>query len=238
MNKNIQEAEYFLKTFFTKMSWCDNSNLNLFIAPSFPLITTLNYIISNKSKLYNLKLCAQNCHHQNDGAFTGEVSVKMLRSIDVSSVIIGHSERRKYFNESNDILIQKVQSCFNSNLLPIFCFGETIDERKKGNFLEVIERQVSIIKPYIKDGQEIILAYEPVWAIGTGKTPLSNEIEEVHLFVKNMFPNINILYGGSLNAKNAKDILTIPHVNGALIGGASLNPTEFASIIRSAHEIC
>lgn len=238
MHKNIQESEHFLKIFFKKMSWCNSSNLNLFIAPSFPLISTLKNIIYNESKLYNLKLCAQNCHHQNDGAFTGEVSVKMLKSIDVSSVIIGHSERRKYFNESNDILIQKVQSCFNSNLLPIFCFGETMDERKKGNFLEIIERQVSIIKPYIKDKHEIVLAYEPVWAIGTGITPLLEEIEEVHLFVKKLYPNINILYGGSLNAKNAKDILTVPHVSGALIGGASLNPTEFASIIRSAHDIC
>ena len=185
-----------------------------------------------------LKLCAQNCHHQDNGAFTGEVSVKMLKSIDVSSVIIGHSERRKYFNESNDILLQKIQSCFKNNLLPIFCFGETMNERKNGNFLEVIERQISIIKPYIKDKQEIVFAYEPVWAIGTGVTPLLEEIEEVHLFVKKLFPNIKTLYGGSLNAKNAKDILAVPHVSGALIGGASLNPVEFASIIRSAHDIC
>jgi len=238
MHKDINDAKFFLESFFSNMSWCDSSNLNLFIAPSFPLMTVLNKMISAKSNSYNLNLCAQNCHHQSKGAYTGEVSIKMLKSLDVFSVIIGHSERRKYFNESNDILSKKVSLCLQSNLLPIFCFGETIEQRKKGNFLEVIKSQISVIKPYVESNKKIILAYEPVWAIGSGKTPLLEEIEEVHLFVKKIFPNINILYGGSLNAKNAKDILTIPQVNGGLIGGASLDPIEFTSIIRSAHDIC
>jgi len=238
MNKDIKEAEFFLESFLVNMSWFNNPNLNLFIAPSFPLLTTFKKIISDRSISYNLNLCAQNCYHYNKGAYTGEVSAKMLKSIDVVSVIIGHSERREYFNESNDILTQKIQCCLQSNLLPIFCFGETIEERKKGNFLEIIERQISIIKPYIEDGKRIVLAYEPIWAIGTGKTPSLEQIEEVHSFVKKTFPNISVLYGGSLNASNAKDILKIPQVDGGLIGGASLDPIEFASIIRSAHDIC
>ena len=238
MNKNIKEADFFLESFFSKMLWCDNPKLNIFLSPSFPLISNLKNSISNKSLSYNLNLCAQNCHYQSKGSFTGEVSAEMLKSLDVCSVIIGHSERRKYFNESNDVLIQKVLLCFQNNLLPIFCFGETKEQREEGFFLEIIEKQISILKKYVKDNQKIILAYEPIWAIGTGKTPSLTEIEEVHTFVKKIFPNTNVLYGGSLNSSNAKDILSISHVNGGLVGGASLDASEFVSIIRSAHDIC
>lgn len=238
MNKDLNEAELFLESFYSNMEGFRNPNLNLFIAPSFPIIMNLKELISNNSRFYNLNICAQNCHHQNKGAYTGEVSVKMLKSLDVSSVIIGHSERRKYFNETNDILTKKVSLCVKNNLLPVFCFGETLEERKKGNFLEIIDNQISVVKPYIEDKKKIILAYEPIWAIGTGKTPSLQEIEEVHSYVKEIFPNINVLYGGSLNSINAKDILTIPQVNGCLVGGASLDPVEFVSIIRLADDIC
>ena len=238
MNKDINEANLFLESFFSKMSWCNNPKLNIFLSPSFPLISNLKDSISNKSISYNLNLCAQNCHYQSKGSFTGEVSAEMLKSLDVFSVIIGHSERRKYFNESNDILIQKVLLCFENNLLPIFCFGETKEEREQGDFLTIIEKQISILKDYVVDSQKIILAYEPIWAIGTGKTPSLTEIEEVHSFVKKIFPNISVLYGGSLNSANAKDILSISHVNGGLVGGASLDASEFVSILRSAHDVC
>ena len=238
MNKDIKEADLFLESFFLKMSWCNNSKLNLFLAPSFPLMSNFKNNISKNSLSYNFNLCAQNCYHKNKGSFTGEVSAKMLKSLDVFGVIIGHSERRKHFNESNDILIQKVLLCFQNNLLPIFCFGETKEEREQGDFLTIIEKQIAILKECVTDNQKIILAYEPIWAIGTGKTPSLKEIEEVHSFVKKIFPNINILYGGSLNSANAKDILSIPHVNGGLVGGASLDSSEFVSIIRAAHDVC
>ena len=215
-----------------------SSVTGLFIAPSFPLLSEVKKCISKNIVSYNLNLCAQNCHHHNEGAFTGEVSVKMLKSLDVSSVIIGHSERRQYFNESNMVLAQKVFVCSQNNILPIFCFGESKEQREKGDFLDIIESQIRILKDSIRDNQEIILAYEPIWAIGTGSTPSLQEIEKVHSFVKTIFPKINVLYGGSLNKFNAKDILSLPNVDGGLIGGASLDSTEFISIIRCAHEIC
>ena len=236
MNKDLKEAKIFLKDFFSNMPSFTSANLNLFLAPSFPLINEMKNIVSSKSNSHSLNFCAQNCSHNKQGAFTGEVSAHMLSSVGVSGVIIGHSERRIFFSESNDILLEKVNRCIENNLLPIFCFGETIKERNQGNFLEVIENQISLLNPYaIK--QNFILAYEPIWAIGSGKTPSINEIEEVHLFVKNKFPNIKILYGGSLNSRNADEILKINHVDGGLIGGASLDPFEFISIIKTAHEI-
>jgi len=238
MNKDIREAQFFMEAFFSNMSWCNNSNLNLFIAPSFPLLSELKKCISKNPVSYNLNLCAQNCHHYNEGAFTGEVSVRMLKSLDVSSVIIGHSERRQYFDESNIVLEKKVLICSQNNLLPIFCFGESKEQREKGDFLDIIESQITILKDFIQDNQEIILAYEPIWAIGTGATPSLKEIDQVHSFVKTIFPKINVLYGGSLNKSNVKGILSLPNVDGGLVGGASLDSSEFISIIRCAHEIC
>lgn len=236
MNKNLNEAMLFLDEFFLQMSWCKNDDIKLIISPSFPIISNVIDYISDKSLPYNLNVCAQNCHHSAQGAFTGEVSANILSSLGINYVIIGHSERRKYFNESNDVLVQKLQICLKNNLFPIFCFGESKEERKNQNFLNVIEKQLEIVKKYNKFFQNIILAYEPIWSIGTGKTPSLEEIEEVHLFVKNILPEFKILYGGSLRSSNAKNIFSLSSVDGGLIGGASLNSNEFVSIIKTANE--
>tara|TARA_B100001057_G_scaffold334819_1_gene335449 strand:+ start:14266 stop:14997 length:732 start_codon:yes stop_codon:yes gene_type:complete len=233
MNKDLKDLERFMDSFISLQSWEAISDLKIFFSPSFPLINEVRNIINYNSLNSKIRICAQNCHHEIDGAFTGEVSVKVLDSLGVSSVIIGHSERRNYFNETNDIIEKKISNCIKYDMIPILCFGENLNERKKGNYLNVIESQVNILNSFKKIDHEIILAYEPVWAIGSGLTPSLDEINEVHLFVKNKFPKLKILYGGSLNLNNANDILSLNNIDGGLIGGASLDPYSFSSIIRS-----
>ena len=237
MNKDIKESNHFLDSFISNMKWYKQNNLKLFLSPTFPLVNNIKNKILEKKNYFELGLCAQNCHNKNFGSHTGEVSAKILKSVGFSAVIIGHSERRKYFNETNEILLEKILRCFENNLLPIFCVGETLDERKKGDHYKIIENQISILKSF-SNKNNLVVAYEPVWAIGSGKTPTNEEINEIHLFIKKNLPNTNVLYGGSLNEKNAKDILSISNVDGGLVGGASLDYSKFASIIKVANEIC
>jgi len=238
MNKDVKEANLFLEEFLLNMSWCNNQNLEILIAPPFPILSHVKGLIFNRSMDYKLDVCSQNCNHNNEGAFTGEVSAKMLKSIGVNFGIVGHSERRQYFHETDDILLKKIEICFKNDLTPIFCFGESQQERSSGKFLNIIQKQLLVLKEIPeKNREKIILAYEPVWAIGTGNTPTVEEIEQIHSFTKNIFKNSKILYGGSLNSLNAKEILSLSYVDGGLIGGASLNASEFISIIRVANEI-
>ena len=148
--------------------------------------------------------------------------------------MIGHSERRIYFGESSDILIKKINLCLDNDITPIICFGESIEERKSNNHLNVIKNQIDILP--LKNQNKLILAYEPIWSIGTGLIPSVNEIKEVHSYVKS-FINAPILYGGSLNNKNCDEIFNIHEVDGGLVGGASLEPDSFISIITKANEI-
>ena len=233
MNKDLKEVEKFMDSFISLQSWEAISDLKIFFSPSFPLINEVSNIINYNSLNSKIRICAQNCHHEIDGAFTGEVSAKVLDSLGVKYVLTGHSERRNYFNETNDIIEKKISNCIKYDMTPILCFGENLNERKKGNYLNVIENQVNILNSFKRIDHEIILAYEPVWAIGSGLTPSLDEINEVHLFVKNKFPKLKILYGGSLNLNNAKDILSLNNIDGGLVGGASLDPYYFSSIIRS-----
>jgi len=233
MNKDLKEVEKFMDSFISLQSWEAISDLKIFFSPSFPLINEVSNIINYNSLNSKIRICAQNCHHEIDGAFTGEVSAKVLDSLGVKYVLTGHSERRNYFNETNDIIEKKISNCIKYDMTPILCFGENLNERKKGNYLNVIENQVNILNSFKRIDHEIILAYEPVWAIGSGLTPSLDEINEVHLFVKNKFPKLKILYGGSLNLNNAKDILSLNNIDGGLVGGASLDPYSFSSIIRS-----
>tara|TARA_Y100000589_G_scaffold1327_1_gene1157 strand:- start:658 stop:1389 length:732 start_codon:yes stop_codon:yes gene_type:complete len=233
MNKDLSEVEKFMDSFISLKPWEGILDLKIFLAPSFPLIKDLSNIINYSSLNSKLRICAQNCHHEIEGAFTGEVSAKLLNSLGVDSVIIGHSERRNYFDETNDIIEKKISNCIKYDITPILCFGENLNERKKGNFLNVIESQINILNSFKQIDHEIILAYEPVWAIGSGLTPSIDEINEVHFFVKNKFPKLKVLYGGSLNFNNAKDILSLHNVDGGLVGGASLDPSSFSSIIHS-----
>ena len=200
-----------------------------------------------KEKLKNLggyHVAAQNCYTQSSGAFTGEVSAAILKSIDVDYVIIGHSERRQIFGEDNKMLSQKADACLNNGLKPIFCCGEPLQIREN-------ETQDEYVATQIKEGlfhldseklQDFVVAYEPIWAIGTGKTATAQQAQEMHAHIRSIFAekygnlvaeSISILYGGSVKASNAKEIFENPDVDGGLVGGASLVLAEFSVIIKS-----
>lgn len=211
------------------------------IAPSFIHLSA----ISEKLKtVKGFELAAQNCHHQPEGAYTGEVSAKMIASAGCKFVIIGHSERRMYFNESDEMLSQKVNLALNNNLSPIFCIGENLEERTLNHYFKVVKKQLedSLFHLSATDLTKLILAYEPIWAIGTGNTATSEQVQEMHSFIrfsieekygKEISTSISILYGGSCNAKNAKELFACNDVDGGLIGGASLNAADFITIIHS-----
>ena len=180
-------------------------------------------------------LGAQNCSNYNSGAYTGEISASMLSENNCQFCIIGHSERRIIFNETNEDIKTKAYNLINSQLCPIICIGETIDERKKGIAKEIIKNQIIASLPKNASNQSVILAYEPIWAIGTGLTPTIKEIADIHFFIKNEikdFKNFKILYGGSVKVNNSKEIMNIPNVDGVLVGGASLDPGEFIKILN------
>ncbi len=212
------------------------------ICPPFPFLYSISQLL-NGSKV---KLGAQNCHYEPEGAFTGEVSPSMLSSVGCYYVILGHSERRTYFHETDDIINKKILSALQFGLNPIFCIGETLTERQNNQTFAVIEKQIQNGLKNIALNQipHIVIAYEPVWAIGTGISATVDQIDEAHKFIRNLLVNmfneagrdILILYGGSLNSKNANEILKLPEVNGGLIGKSSLDALEFTSIIEFAEK--
>jgi triosephosphate isomerase len=187
-----------------------------------------------------ISLGAQNMHFEEKGAFTGEISAKMLVDTGCKYVILGHSERRQYFKEDNEILTKKLMTAFENNLIPIFCIGETLEERNGGATFGIIENQLSPLSSFsVEQLLKLVIAYEPVWAIGTGLTATTEQILEVHKWIadylnKNFGIESMILYGGSMNAKNAAEILSTNNVSGGLIGGASLIADQFLSIINDA----
>lgn len=187
---------------------------------------------------------AQNCHQADSGAYTGEVSASMLQSAGVEYVIIGHSERRQYFGETNSLLAEKINSVLKNQLKPIYCIGETLDQRNSNSYFEVIKTQLSEGLFHLSETEmeNIILAYEPVWAIGTGLTATPEQAQEIHEFIRGeikqkygeqVAQNISILYGGSCNPKNAAELFAKADIDGGLIGGASLKSRDFVDIIKS-----
>jgi len=190
-------------------------------------------------------VAAQNMHWEDEGAFTGEVSAAFLKDMGCEYVIIGHSERRQYFAETDDAVNKKVASAMRHDLIPIVCVGEMLPEREDERTFEVIERQLGDGLPAldVADAKKLIIAYEPVWAIGTGKTATPDEAEEVHAFIREFLSNlfdadtadsIRILYGGSVKPDNAPELLGRTNIDGALVGGASLKAESFVGIIRAA----
>jgi len=184
----------------------------------------------------------QNCHIETSGAFTGDVSAEMIKDAGASYVIVGHSERRVNYNENNNLIKSKAQAALNEGLKTIVCIGETLTERENGVTLDIIKKQLLESLPQEITGETIIIAYEPVWAIGTGLTPSIEQITEVHDFIRSELENnfgqlvgqsINILYGGSMNAKNVGEISAIENVDGGLVGGASLKAESFIPIINA-----
>lgn len=238
MNTNLDEAKKITDELHGYKDF--DSEVEMLICPPFTHIGFLSELVD----LSRVSLGAQNVHYEPKGAYTGEISNEMLLSVGCEYVIIGHSERRSYFNETNELINKKVVNSLNAGLRVILCIGETLEDRESGNTNEVLEEQLTKGLLGVEETINLKIAYEPVWAIGTGKTATSEQISETHKFISN-FLNlrfgdniIKILYGGSMNAENAKDILSISNVNGGLIGGASLKPESFLSIYNSAIELC
>jgi triosephosphate isomerase len=187
---------------------------------------------------------AQNCHQKESGAYTGEISAKMIKSVGAEYVIIGHSERRQYFAESDELLAEKTVIALANGLTPLFCIGETLDERNNGSYFEVLKSQLvnGVFGLSSADFSKIVIAYEPVWAIGTGLTASSEQAQEVHAFIRKeiaaqydaaVAEETSILYGGSCNPKNAAELFAQSDIDGGLIGGASLKSRDFLDIIKT-----
>lgn len=230
--------------FYNISTFLETINLSqlqkVIIAPPTIHLDSLSKI---KSKIL---LAAQNCHFAQNGAYTGETSAAMLYSYNINYCIVGHSERRQYFAESNTMIKDKIDLLLSNNISPIFCCGESLENRNKGDYKNFIELQVleSLCHLDEESIRKIIIAYEPIWAIGTGITATSDQAQEVHSHIRKFLAqkydkaiaeNISILYGGSCNAKNAEELFKCPDIDGGLIGGAALKADEFCSIINILH---
>jgi triosephosphate isomerase len=209
------------------------------IAPSFLAIHEVGKVI----EWSDIRLAGQNCHYENDGAFTGEVSARMLAAAGCSYVILGHSERRQYFGDTNIIVNRKVKKALDEGLKVILCVGETLEERESGVTESIITGQVVEGLSGVSDISNLVIAYEPVWAIGTGKTATSAQAQEVHASIRATVANLygeqasehlRIQYGGSVKPSNAVELFGMPDIDGGLIGGASLNTADFMAIVIAA----
>ena len=240
MNKNLSEAKELIKGIKEGVLLEKINNTRIIVAPSF--VNLLSVVKVTEESI--IEVAAQNVHELNSGAFTGEVSANMLSEIGVKSVIVGHSERRSIYVESNELLAKKIDGALANKMEVIFCFGESLEDRKLGKQFQVIEEQLKSSLFHLPEEvfASIILAYEPVWAIGTGETATPEQAQEMHLYIRNLLKknyneklsdNISILYGGSVKPSNAKEIFSKPDVDGGLIGGASLNSSDFLKIIES-----
>ncbi|NTW62666.1 MAG: triose-phosphate isomerase [Chlorobiaceae bacterium] len=238
MNKTVTEsitlAAEVIAAIGKEFSGCDVG-----IAPAFPAL----YEVGKLTLPSRVSLVAQNCHFEPDGAFTGEVSASMVREAGCSAVIIGHSERRQYFGETNAIVNSKVKQALSEGLQVIMCVGETLEQREGGVTGDVVTAQVREGLLGIGNISNMVIAYEPVWAIGTGKTATSEQAEEVHLMIRNTVSDLlgeeaaeklRIQYGGSVKPSNAKELFSMPNIDGGLIGGASLNVADFVAIVNAA----
>jgi triosephosphate isomerase len=217
------------------------AGLEVIVAPPFPLLDTARRLLTGSA----VALAAQNMHEEDEGAFTGEVSAGMLLSAGATRVILGHSERRQYFHESDALVNRKAKKALERDLRPIICVGETLAEREAGRTTEVVTAQVrGVLAGFgAADLDRCILAYEPVWAIGTGRTATPEQAQEVHALIRSLVADlagmgaaerIVIQYGGSVKADNALDLFLQPDINGGLIGGASLKPESFLAIVAAA----
>lgn len=237
MNKTLNEVKEYFNYFLKKIPEIDFSDREVMIAPPFVYLALCQSIIKNTP----LKLGAQNACWEEKGAFTGEIAPPMLKELEVEYVILGHSERRHIFGETDELIAKRVEGVYKFQLVPILCVGETLEERKKGKTLEVVEKQLLEGLKGLKKvkGDDIVIAYEPVWAIGTGINATPEEAEEVQAFIREKIKNIyseevadriRILYGGSVTPENIKDLMKKPNIDGVLVGGASLDPEKFFKI--------
>jgi len=239
MNLDKSSSENLVKEILESTQ--EKKDIQIVLSPPF---IYLEQVVKDCVSRPDVLIAAQNCSAYDNGAFTGEVSTNMLKSIGVDYVIIGHSERRQFFSESNDVLMNKISLSLSNNLKVIFCCGEDINQREKDLHFEIIEDQLksTVFKLSANDFSKIVIAYEPIWAIGTGKTATSDQAQEIHGFIRSLITtNYNkdisdittILYGGSCKPSNAKAIFSEDDIDGGLIGGASLKSADFTSIISS-----
>lgn len=215
-------------------------NAEVVVSPSFPYLASVSSLLLDSP----VKLAAQNVSHEKSGAFTGEVSASMLQDFNVSYVLVGHSERRALYAETDDVVAKKTKSLLENGLTPMLCIGETLEERQQGVTIDVCNTQVNAVieKVGIEAFQNIVIAYEPVWAIGTGLSASAEQAQEVHKAIRDNLFRLNakvsestrIVYGGSVKANNSAALFTMPDIDGALVGGASLDVDEFISIVKSA----
>jgi triosephosphate isomerase len=217
-----------------------NEDVDVIVAPPFTNLQSANQALIDSDIL----VAAQNMHQAANGAYTGEVSAAMLKGVGIETVILGHSERRAYFHEDNALLAQKVTTALGNDMTAIFCFGEELEDRKSGNHFKLVASQLKEGLFHIEatDWSSIVLAYEPVWAIGTGETASPEQAQEMHAFVRKTITDaysedianeVSILYGGSVKPSNASEIFGKPDVDGGLIGGAALDAESFAAIINA-----
>ncbi|MAP55372.1 triose-phosphate isomerase [Altibacter sp.] len=237
MNNDLAETEALLQELKKQVI---PEQVSVFVAPAY---TNLQHAFESLRD-HPIAVAAQNMHQSDHGAFTGEVSAAMLTSVGVKTVILGHSERRAYFAEDNALLAEKVNTALQHEMTVIFCIGETLQERKEGNYFEVVTKQLeeSVFHISEKDWPHIVLAYEPVWAIGTGETASPQQAQEMHekirsivasTYTESIADSVSILYGGSVKPENATEIFGQPDVDGGLIGGASLNAQSFMEIVNA-----
>lgn len=216
-----------------------NESPIVILAPPFPFISD----VVSEFDSSNVFVAGQNCHQEQNGAFTGEVSAAALQSFGCNYCIVGHSERRQYFGENDKLINQKIKRLLENNMKPIYCCGELLEEREAGKHFQVVESQIQSALQGLKKDEllNIVVAYEPVWAIGTGKTASPKEAQEMHAFIReklsqvlgNNAEEISILYGGSVKPNNAKELFSQKDIDGGLIGGASLTATDFLAITQS-----
>ncbi|SMG12977.1 triose-phosphate isomerase [Arenibacter troitsensis] len=236
MNKDLAETEVLLAELSAKLP---DTKAEVMVAPTFVNLSAA----VEKLKSSTIEVIAQNMHYAENGAYTGEISANMLLGIGVNTVIIGHSERRAYFGETDGILAKKVVAALANNMRVMFCFGEELEDRKSGNHFKIVESQLknALFSLDASAWSKIILAYEPVWAIGTGETASPEQAQEMHAFIRKTITNaydagiannVSILYGGSVKPNNAVEIFSKPDVDGGLIGGASLVADDFIAIIK------
>ncbi len=237
MNKNLAETEALLTELAAKLP---DTNAEVMVAPTFVNLAAAVHSLESST----INAIAQNMHFAESGAYTGEISGDMLVSIGVDTVILGHSERRAYFGETDEILEKKVKAALAKNLRVMFCFGEELADRKSENHFKVVESQIknALFSLDASAWSSIILAYEPVWAIGTGETASADQAQEMHAFIRKTITeayneeianNVSILYGGSVKPANAEEIFSKPDVDGGLIGGAALVADNFVDIIKA-----
>jgi triosephosphate isomerase len=240
MHMTQSEAEAFITTFRRELGEADA--VEVVIIPPFTAISKVSALLSETQ---NIKVGAQNMHWERSGAFTGEISPAMLRELFVRYVVLGHSERRALFGETDEIVNRKVHAAYSEMLRPIVCIGESLAQRERGEVEQVLARQLhgSLANVDAKELHETVIAYEPIWAIGTGKTATAAEAQDAHAFIRKTLgeladdataEKIRIQYGGSVKPDNAQELLSQPDIDGALVGGASLDPRSFAQIVAAA----